>query len=74
VVTPAGKPIAGPGVAWNGRRHGRRQHRRWSRAWSPEQISHRLPIDFPDDQSMRISHEAIYQALYIKGVVPFDVN
>jgi hypothetical protein len=48
-------------------RHGRRQHRRWSRAWSPEQIAHRLPIDFPDDTSMRISHEAIYQALYIQG-------
>ncbi|HLX30777.1 MAG TPA: IS30 family transposase [Casimicrobiaceae bacterium] len=67
VVTPAGKVIAGPEVAWNGRRHGRRQHRRWSRAWSPEQIAHRLPIDFPDDKSMRISHEAIYQALYIQG-------
>ena len=50
-----------------GTRHGRRQHRRWSRAWSPEQIAHRLPIDFPDDTSMRISHEAIYQALYIQG-------
>src|SRR5665647_855633 len=67
VVTPAGKAIAGPEVAWNGRRHGPRQHRRWSRAWSPEQIAHRLPIEFPDDTSMRISHEAIYQALYIQG-------
>ena len=27
----------------------------------------RLPIDFPEDTSMRISHEAIYQALYIQG-------
>ena len=36
-------------------------------AWSPQQISNRLPIDFPDDESMRISHEAIYQALYIEG-------
>ena len=26
-----------------------------------------LPLDFPDDSSMRISHEAIYQALYIQG-------
>ena len=67
VATSAGKTIAGPSVAWKGRRHGRRQHRRWSRAWSPEQIAHRLPIDFPDDTSMRISHEAIYQALYIQG-------
>jgi len=67
IATPAGKSIAGPTVAWNGRRHGRRQHRRWSRAWSPEQISRRLPIDFPEDTSMRISREAIYQALYIQG-------
>jgi len=67
VATPAGKSIAGPMVAWKGRRHGPRQHRRWARAWSPEQISHRLPIDFPEDTSMRVSHEAIYQALYIQG-------
>ena len=67
IATPAGKRFAGPAVTWRGRRHGRRQHRRWSRAWSPEQIAHRLPIDFPDDTSMRVSHEAIYQALYIQG-------
>ena len=28
--------------------------------WSPEQISARLPIDFPDDRSMRVSHQAVY--------------
>jgi IS30 family transposase len=39
----------------------------WATAWSPEQISRRLPIDFPEDETMRISHEAIYQALYIEG-------
>jgi IS30 family transposase len=62
-------PLQGvrPSVTWKGRRHGPRQHRRWSRAWSPEQIAYRLPIDFPDNTSMRISHEAIYQALYIQG-------
>ena len=62
VVAPSGVPTRGPAVSWNGRRRGQRQDRRWARAWSPEQIARRLPIDFPDDKTMRISHEAIYQA------------
>jgi IS30 family transposase len=67
IATPGGRPIEGPQVSWKGRRHGRRQSRRWARAWSPEQIARRLLIDFPEDKSMRISHEAIYQALYVQG-------
>jgi len=66
-IAPGGAPVPGPAVSWKGRRHGKRQDRRWARAWSPEQIARRLPIDFPDDEAMRISHEAIYQALFIQG-------
>jgi IS30 family transposase len=67
VQRPDGRVVAGPEVRWVGRRHGRRKDRRWGKAWSPQQISHRLRLDFPDDESMRVSHEAIYQSLFIQG-------
>jgi IS30 family transposase len=35
--------------------------------WSPEQISARLAIEFPDDDTMRVAPETIYQALYVHG-------
>lgn len=37
---------------------------RW---WSPEQISKRLPIEFPDDPMMWVSHETIYKSIYVQG-------
>ncbi|MDO9164896.1 MAG: IS30 family transposase [Rhodoferax sp.] len=66
VKAASGKRV-GPRGAWTGRRHGSRQDRRWASSWSPQQIAQRLVLDFPSDASMRISHEAIYQALYIEG-------
>src|SRR6266571_3492968 len=35
--------------------------------WSPEQISGWLKIQYPDDQSMRVSHETIYRSLFIQA-------
>lgn len=63
-----GNEIEGPAQApFKGRNKPHRGDRKWVNGWSPEQISNRLKIDFPDDESMRISHECIYQALYIQG-------
>lgn len=62
-----GSEIQGSQTHWIGRQHGRRQDQRWATSWNPEQIARRLPVDFPHDESMRISHETIYQALYIQG-------
>ncbi len=35
--------------------------------WSPEEIARRLRVEFPDDPMMRVSHETIYQSLFVQG-------
>ena len=35
--------------------------------YSPEQIVGRLLLEFPDDTEMRVSHETIYQSLYVQS-------
>jgi IS30 family transposase len=35
--------------------------------WSPEQISGWLEVEFPDDPEMRVSHETIYQSLFVQS-------
>jgi IS30 family transposase len=68
IRAPGGTPVPGPvAPAWKGRNRPHRQDRRWVTAWSPEQISRRVRVEFPDDESVRISHEAIYQSLYIQS-------
>jgi IS30 family transposase len=37
------------------------------RRWSPEQISRRLQLQFPEQPEMHVTHETIYQALYVQG-------
>ena len=40
---------------------------RLEQRWSPEQISAMLVAEFPGDAEMRVSHETIYQSLYVQG-------
>jgi IS30 family transposase len=37
-----------------------------ARRWSPEQIAHWLMATYPDDPTMRVSHETIYSTLYVQ--------
>jgi transposase, IS30 family len=44
--------------------------------WSPEQIAHMLRVLFPDDPVMRVSHETIYQSLFVqtKGTLKAELT
>jgi IS30 family transposase len=35
--------------------------------WSPQEIAERLRLEFPDDPMMQVSHETIYQSLFVQG-------
>jgi len=35
--------------------------------WSPDEIARRLRREFPDDPTMQVSHETIYQSLFVQG-------
>lgn len=35
--------------------------------WSPEQVAHRLVVDHPHDEEMRVSHETIYRSLFVQA-------
>jgi transposase, IS30 family len=53
-------------LAVNGRLRG--QVEEWlALRWSPQQISARLAAEFPDDREMRVSHETVYQSLFVQS-------
>ena len=51
-------------------RHGPLEHyvsRHLAELWSPREICERLALDYPNDAEMRVSHETIYQSLFVQG-------
>lgn len=64
---PDGQTMGLAGAQRKGRGKPHRADRRWAQAWRPEEIANRLKVDFPEDETMRVNHEAIYQALYVQG-------
>src|SRR5271155_423592 len=45
-----------------------RQVTTWlEKLWSPQEIAERLRLEYPDDPMMQVSHETIYQSLFVQG-------
>ena len=63
VATSGGAAVRGPVVAWKGRRQGRRKNRQLGQGVEPGADRPAVTARLPGDETMRISHEAIYQAL-----------
>lgn len=73
------RATAADAAAWASARRPKRcrlvTHRRLHRVveqklrqdWSPQQIAAWLPSRYPDDPTMHVSHETIYQALYVQA-------
>jgi hypothetical protein len=75
VERPGGIAVAGPQVEWIGRRHGQREDRRCARSWSPEQISNRLRLEFPDDESMPRTKLSTNRCMYrARGALRRDAD
>jgi IS30 family transposase len=66
VRTDDGQQVGPGGPAWKGRDKPHRGDRRWVQACCPEQTANRLPAELSGDESMRMSYEAIYQALCVQ--------
>jgi transposase, IS30 family len=54
-------------LATNPRLHAYVADKLQTEQWSPRQISHALGVEFPDDKTMRCSHETIYRSIYVQG-------
>ena len=67
ISVPAGRRVARNRSSLVGGRLLEEVSGRLLQLWSPQEISGRLPSDFPDDLEMRVSHETIYQSLFVQG-------
>jgi len=55
---------------WPGRGSGQRLRGGFKELWSPEQIARRLRLEYPSDPMMWVSHETIYQSLFLQRLEP----